>query len=559
MNALANLIFDAARQFASRDAVIGAARSLTFDAVDVESNRLASYLAQSAGLGKGERVAILLHNCPEFVVADFALIKAGLIRVPVNPRYAAPEIEFILQHSGAAALVTSGAFLESIAPLGDALPALRSVIVVDAELGAEQAAMPRTVEWRTALDAGTADPFAVDTTDGDGYMIGYTSGTTGRPKGALTTVHARWANICNCYANEMFVTPDDAMLHVASLAHGSGTKVLPLFAKGATNVLLPKFTPRDFFAMTERHRITISWMVPTIVAMLADASERTAFDTSSLSTIIYGGAPMPEPVLARALAAFGPIFVQIYGLTEAPHPDLVLSKRDHVALAERDTGVERSGSVVTGRIAIGVQLRLLDDAGHDVVPGEVGEIAIAGDHVMTGYWNDRVATSDTLKDGWCLTGDLARVDADGFYTIVDRKKEMIISGGYNVYPREVEDALYRHRNVAECAVVGAPDPVWGETVCAFVVSKEGAIDEAALAEHCARELAGYKKPRRIMFVDALPKTANGKIDKKVLRAHVVPVTTGTQRLSPDDTGFPSSRERQADDTGFPPSRERQRP
>ena len=231
------------------------------------------------------------------------------------------------------------------------------------------------------------DAFAVDTVDGDGYMIAYTSGTTGRPKGALTTVRARWANIGNCYANEMFVTPDDAMLHVASLAHGSGTKVLPLFAKGAANVLLPKFTPRDFFALVERHRITISWMVPTVVALLADAPERLQFDLSSLSTIIYGGAPMPEPVLERALAAFGPIFVQIYGLTEAPHPDLVLSKRDH--LSDPRTGRRAGASgvggapiAVTGGTAVGVQLRLLDDAGRDVAIGGVGEIAIAGEHVM---------------------------------------------------------------------------------------------------------------------------------------------------------------------------------
>ena len=169
--------------------------------------------------------------------------------------------------------------------------------------------------------------------------------------------------------------------------------------------------------------------------------------SSSLTTIIYGGAPMPEPVLERALAAFGPIFVQIYGLTEAPHPDLVLSKRDH--LADRRTGPARgfrgtaASIAVTGRTAVGVQLKLVDDGGREVAPGEVGEIAIAGDHVMACYWNDPAATAETLKDGWCLTGDLARADADGFYTIVDRKKEMIISGGYNVYPREVEDALYR--------------------------------------------------------------------------------------------------------------------
>jgi acyl-CoA synthetase (AMP-forming)/AMP-acid ligase II len=538
MNALADLIATAGRQFAEHVALVGGGCSLTFAAVDADSNRLASFLAHEAALAKGERVAILLPNCPEFVIADFALMKAGLIRVPVNPRYVAPEIAFILGHSGARVLVTNGAFADAVAAATGALATLTLVIVVGEEAqsaaaGAlasrpESTARP-SIGWRDALARGTALPFAVATGDDDGYMLGYTSGTTGRPKGALTTVRARRANIFNVYANEMFVTPADAMLHVASLAHGSGTKVLSLFAKGGANVLLEKFTPRAFFEAVAAHRITISWMVPTMVAMLADAPERTAFDTSSLTTIIYGGAPMPEPVLERALAAFGPVFVQIYGLTEAPHPDLVLHKADHVAA--HATG-RRAAQGVTGRIAIGVQLRLVDDGGHEVPVGDVGEIAVAGVHVMARYWDDPAATAATLRDGWCLTGDLARMDADGFCTIVDRKKEMIISGGFNVYPREVEDALYRCAGVAECAVIGVPDATWGEAVCAVVVAGEATrVDADAIAAHCARELAGYKKPRRIEFVGALPKTANGKIDKKLLRARLVSAAPAAEAVA----------------------------
>jgi acyl-CoA synthetase (AMP-forming)/AMP-acid ligase II len=541
MNAMAELIARAGRQFGEREAVVGAERTLSFREVDAESNRLASCLSRVLGLAKGERVAILLANCPAFVIADFALIKAGLVRVPVNPRYAGPEIEFILNHSGAAAVVTSAAFAGVVATI--AAPALRCVINVEPDT-----ALPGTVgwrdslasalSWRDALAAGSADPFVVDTAAGDHYMLAYTSGTTGRPKGALTTVGARSASIFICYANEMFVTPDDVMLHVASLAHGSGTKVLPLFAKGAAQVLLSKFSAPEFFRLVEKHRVTISWMVPTMVAMLADAPERERFDTSSLTTVIYGGATMPEPVLARALAAFGPVFVQIYGLTEAPHPDLVLAKHEH--LPDPATGVLKAAGA-TGRAAIGAQIRLVDDSGRDVSPGDVGEIIIAGDHVMAGYWNDPAATAETLRDGWCHTGDMARVDAAGLYTIVDRKKEMIISGGYNVYPREVEDALYRHSGVAECAVIGAPDETWGETVHALIVAKPGkAIDAESLLAHCARELAGYKKPRKLTFVEALPRTANGKIDKKALRARfvdaVVPAQAGTHGLPPSDDG-----------------------
>jgi len=522
MNALAELVSRAGREFAGREALASDVRALTFAAVEAESNRLASALAGRLGIAKGERVAVLLANCPEFVVTDFALIKAGLLRVPVNPRYVAPEIEFILNHSGTAVLVTSAAFAEAVARILPRVSALRHVIAVDALPG-----VPGVLTWSDVLALGDAETFAVDTADDDGYMIAYTSGTTGRPKGALTTVAARWASVFITYANEMFVTPSDAMLHVASLAHGSGTKVLPVFAKGGRNVLAAKFSPPEFFRLVEAHRITMSWMVPTMVAMLADAPERERFDVSSLRTVIYGGAPMPEPVLERALAAFGPIFVQIYGLTEAPHPDLILGKHDH--LPDPVTGRSIAAGA-TGRPAAGVSVKLADADGREVGPGEVGEIVVAGSHLMSGYWNDPAATAEVLRDGWCRTGDLATVDARGLYTIVDRKKEMIISGGFNVYPREVEDAIYRHAAVAECAVIGVPDPMWGEAVLALIVAKPGAvIAEDDLRAHCARELAGYKKPRTIGVVAELPKTANGKIDKKALRAaYAEPAATGTR-------------------------------
>ena len=524
-NALAELLSRAGHDFARREAVVGEQRSMTFAEVEADSNRLASYLSLALGLKKGERVAILLPNCPEFVVADFALLKAGLIRVPVNPRYAAHEIEFIMNHSAAAVLVTSAAFASVVGEIRPALASLRCVIVVDKSMPG----VPGTLGWRDALDQGTAATFAVDTVDDDGYMIAYTSGTTGRPKGAFTTVKARWAGVGMTYANELFVTPADVMLHVASLAHGSGTKILPLFVKGGKNVLLPKFSPLEFFRLVEEHKVTISWMVPTMVAMLVDAWDENRFDTSSLRTVIYGGAPMPEPVLQRALATFGPIFVQIYGLTEAPHPDLILAKHEH--LPDPVSGL-RSGTGTTGRVAIGVRIRLVDDAGRDVAPGEVGEIIVGGDHIMAGYWNDPVATEEAVREGWCSTGDLARVDEEGFYTIVDRKKEMIISGGYNVYPREVEDVLYRHPSVAECAVIGVPDGIWGESVHALIVAKPGcAVEAEAISAHCARELAGYKKPRKLTLLAELPKTANGKIDKKALRARFAaakPASTETE-------------------------------
>ena len=557
MNVLADLLGRAGAQFAERTALVGERRSLRFAEVEAESNRLASAFLAHLGFARGDRVAILLANCPEFAITDFALIKGGLVRVPVNPRYTASEIEYILAHSGAVALVTSNAFLAVIGEIPRAKTALRNVILVDdgvstedptkaaIKLATNSDTMPATkpvantttksatavatgpafaldppsrfddIGWNALLEHGSPTRFLCDVEPDDVYMIAYTSGTTGRPKGAVTTFKARFANVMNVYANEMFVSHTDVMLHVASLAHGSGTKVFPFYVKGAKNVLMQKFSTAGFFAAVEKHRVTASWMVPTIVAMVTDAPERTRHDCSSLRTIIYGGAPMPEPVIERALQAFGPIFVQMYGLTEAPHPDLVLGKEDHGP--DPKTGRRVAG--VTGRASIGVRIRLVDQQGRDVPQGEVGEMLIGGDHVMSGYWNDPAATAETLRDGWCHTGDLARMDAKGFYSIVDRRKEMIISGGYNVYPREVEEVLYRHPAIVECAVIGYPDSTWGEGVHALIVSKPSEpLDEDAVTAHCARYLAGYKKPRRITLLDALPKTANGKIDKKVLRS-----------------------------------------
>ncbi len=482
---------------------------LSFGDVEDASNRLASAFLGPLGLSKGDRVAILLPNCPEYIVTDFALLKAGLVRVPINPRLVGPEVAYILDHSGAAALITAPDFADLVAKVRDDLTGLRHVAFTG------DTAPTESMTWAALLSAGVPAPFQVDTVDDDPCMVMYTSGTTGRPKGALTTVASRWASLANIYANEIFVAADDVMIHAASLAHGTGTKVLPHYLKGATNVTLPRFEADAFCAAVAAHGATTTWLVPTMVAMLVDVARQGAHDLSSLGTIMYAGASMPEAILAAGLDLFGPVFVQIYGLTEAPQPDLILPKEDH--RPDPETGCPgRLG--VTGRPAIGVAVRVVDDDGQDVAAGEIGEIILAGAHIMREYWHDPDATAETLRDGWCHTGDLARIDEDGYITVVDRRKDMIISGGYNVYPKEVEDALYDHPAVRECAVIGRADPFWGETVEAVVsLQHEFAATADDLIAHCAERLAGYKKPRRITFVASLPKTATGKIDKKALR------------------------------------------
>lgn len=507
MNILADLITRSAERFAERIAVVCGAHHATFEEVEVQTNALARAMSTSLGLRKGDRVAILLPNCVELILADFALIKAALIRIPINPRYTAREIEHILRHSGSSAIVTDSAHANVVESLVDSLPELRHAIVIS---HSPQAAP--FVSWDELIGGDRVERYAVATSEDDGYMIAYTSGTTGMPKGVVTTVTSRWAGLLHTYANELFITPDDVMLHAASLAHGTGTKVLPYFAKGARSVVMPKFDPIEFFRLVENQRVTTTWLVPTMIGMLLESSS-AQYSLASLHTIFYAGSPMPRPLLRRAMRTFGPIFVQIYGLTEAPQPDLVLAKSDHHVELDLD---DRK-PFPAGYPAIGVGAKIVDDTGKELPCGETGELVVTGKHIMASYWNDPVATRDTLRHGWCMTGDLAQRDARGLYYLVGRKRDMIISGGFNVYPKEIEDVLYQLDAIQDCAVIGEPDPLWGEIVHAFATCKPGRhLTETMILDHCMQHLAEHKKPRRISLVSALPLTANGKPDKKQL-------------------------------------------
>lgn len=505
MNRLASLIHRAAVHYGDREALAGPVGRFSFRDVDRLSNRLGHGLRSRLGLHKGDRVALLLGNDPAFVVADFALIKVGLVRVPVNPRLAPPEVEFIVRHARARVLITDA---DHAATAMAAVAQIEEPVTVVLSEGA--GAIAGTCSLEDVLAAGDDRNPEVDMAPDDPYMIAYTSGTTGRPKGAVTTVSARFASLVNSLANECFVRPGDVMLHVTSLAHGSGTKVLGHFARGARNVLLPRFTPESFFDAVATHGVTTTWVVPTIVQRLVEAAESVEPSCHrTLRTMIYGGAPMASSVQKLALERFGQVFVQIYGLTEAPHPDLVLAKEDH--------GPDLPPGA-TGRPAVGVDLRLVDSDGRDVPAGEVGELLVAGPHVMAGYWNGPEATRAVLGAGWCRTGDLARIDERGYYHIVGRDKDMIISGGYNVYPREVEEVLHAHPQVLECVVYGVADRDWGERVEAAVVLRSGATtDGPGLIEYCRGRLASYKKPRRVVFLSELPRNASGKPDTRVLQ------------------------------------------
>lgn len=519
MNPLASLLTRAERQFSRKAAINFGDRELTFAQVSEAANRLASALATNLGVRKGSRVALLLPNCPEFTVSDWALIRAGLVRVPVNPRLSPAEVEHIANDSGSDVVIYDVEHAPVIQAIRPQLTGARHFVATG-----PAPAPDGSIHWDDVLAQGLAENFEVDAGMDDPYMILYTSGTTGRPKGATTTVRSRWFTIFTSAENENFVEHSDVMLHVASLGHGSGTKVLNHYVKGATNVYLPRFTIESFCEAVQRHRVTTTWLVPTIIGMLLDFPERRNYDLSSLRTIVYGGAPMPVERLKEALRIFGPIFVQVFGLSEAPHPIISMGKVDHMAGTPEQLDRRLAG---TGRPCVGVEVRLVAEDGDEAAPGEVGEIVTRGDNVMVGYWGQPEATAEVLHDGWFHTGDLAVADEDGYIAIVDRRKDMIISGGYNVYPREVEEALYRHPAVRECAVIGIPDERWGEAVKAVVSLKPGhPVTAAELLAHCRQWLAGYKKPQSVDLLDDLPKSPNGKILKRELRK---PYWEGRQR------------------------------
>jgi acyl-CoA synthetase (AMP-forming)/AMP-acid ligase II len=498
MNTIADLVERASDRFAPRVAIVDGERSLTFAEVGVRSARLANVLLDLAP-ERGTRVAVLLMNRLEVVEVDFAIARAGKVKAPINPRLSNDERQFMIANCGAEIVVTEGSDFERVEAIRAELPMLRHVLNVD--------------DHSTYADlmerAGSSRPDVVIELD-QPSMILHTSGTTGRPKGATTTQRARVLSAVNMLLDEFMPSEDDGMVHAAPMSHGSGSKILPFYTRGARSITLSRFDPDLFFKAVTTQGGTSTFLVPTMIRMLLDAPTRQNYDLSTLRNITYGGAAMPMALAEEALAAFGPILTQVYGSCEAPHPVTSLSSVDHLS-----SGHGHLSSA--GHATNGVQLRIVDSSGDDVEPGEPGELLIRGDHLMSGYWNDDKATSEAFVDGWYRSGDVATLSPMGFVSIVGREREMLISGGFNVYPAEVEAALHRHPSISEAAVFGVPDELWGEVVGAAIVVREGhELSQDDVTNHSRAILADYKLPRRVFFVDSLPKGNTGKVLKQEL-------------------------------------------
>jgi long-chain acyl-CoA synthetase len=490
MTNLASNLTNTSRAHAGRVAVRVDNAAMTYQALDEASARVAGLLRQR-GVKPGDRVGIMMPNVAEVPVVYYGVLRAGAVVVPMNPLLKVREVAYYLGDSGARLIFAWHGFADPAR--GGAEEAGAEAIVVN------PAGFPEL------LASADPDLGVVDAADQDTAVILYTSGTTGHPKGAELTHANLISNTEVSRADIVRARPDDVIFGGLPLFHVFGQTVAMnvAVASGACLTLLPRFDATHALRIIADHRVTVFEAVPTMYVALLHAPDRSDYDTSALRLCISGGAALPVEVLRGFEEAFGVPVLEGYGLSET----------SPVASFNHPGREQKPGSI--GTPIRDVRMRVVDGEGHEVPEGEVGEIAIRGPNVMKGYWQRPEATGEAIRDGWFRTGDMARVDSDGYFYIVDRKKDLIIRGGYNVYPREIEEVLYEHPAVAEAAVIGLPHPALGEEIGAAVAVKPGAsVTAEELRDYVKGQVAAYKYPRHVWFVDALPKGATGKIQKR---------------------------------------------
>ncbi len=482
-------------------------RRLTYGEASAHANRFARALG-AAGLGGGDRFAVLAKNCLEYPLVYYAGSKSGAVPVPLNYRLAPPELAYIVNDAGARLLIARGELVEQIESVRGELSSVETWVSLDG---------PRSEGWIDYKEWVAAQPASApeERSDNDAELYQmYTSGTTGRPKGAVLQQSAVIANMLQ----QMAAVPthlDDHSLIVVPLYHAAGAlTALGSISSGTSMVIHEDFSPLDVVSALSDGGVTRTTLVPAMIqaclVMVPDVGER---DYKRLHTIIYGASPIAADVLRKAIELFRCDFTQGYGMTETTATLTFLSPNDHkLALKDRPELL-----LSAGRPLPGTDLRIVDDDDQPVPLGAVGEIVARGDQIMSGYWNLPDASAEALRGGWMHTGDAGILDEEGYLFIQDRVKDMIVSGGENVYPREVENALFEHPAVADVAVIGIPDEKWGEAVHAIVMLREGEDASAEdLVEFCKDRLAGFKRPRSVDFVAALPRNASGKVLKKDL-------------------------------------------
>lgn len=498
-----------ALQFRSSETgVVFGERRRTWGEIVDRVSRLAGLL-RSLGLETGDRVAMLAHSSDRYIEYYFAPLWAGGVIVPLNTRLAPAEMIELLCDSTPKILLVDESFASLVAELRAGAPALRHVIYTG-----EGTTPPDMIDYEAAVAAASPVDDALRG-GSDLAALFYTGGTTGKAKGVMLSHDNLCANAMNAFY-AMGFDEDTVHLHAGPLFHlAAGSRVYSMTLAAGTHVVIPRFTPIDFLEAIQRHSVTAAVIVPTMASMFLDLPDLKNFDLSSLRSFSYGAAPMPEPVLRRLIDLLpGVRFTQSYGMTELSPVATSLTHNWHALQGAR------AGKLTSaGRATASAEVRIVDAEDREVARGEIGEVVVRGPMVMLGYWNQPEQTARALRGGWMHTGDAAYMDEEGFIFIVDRVKDMIITGGENVYSTEVENAVYKHPAVRECAVIGIPDERWGEAVHAIVVPKEGvevAPDE--IIGHCRRLIAAYKCPRSVTIRrEPLPLSPANKIDKKLLR------------------------------------------
>ena len=476
---------------------------LTFDDMNAHCNRLANaFLA--AGITPGERVALLLMNCAEFLETFFALAKIGAVTVPLNWRLVPDELEFILSDSGSTRLIFGREFLDNAAELqgrGDRTDVRRWLQVVSGE----EAVAPFAENFADFRDAAPDHEPVFGGADDDMLYIMYTSGTTGLPKGVVHTHRtSMWG--CLTIAATIYYREADRFLSPLPMFHvGALTPLAVNVYRGVTSIVMRGFDPLRAWELIETERVTIGLAVPAMLNFMLQVPGRDRFDHSALRWCMSGAAPVPESLI-QAYADSGIEIHQVYGLTESCGP---------ACLIDPENALKKIGS--TGKAFFHTDVKIVDADGSQCPPGTPGEILVRGDHIMREYWNQPEATAQTIVDGWLHTGDVAHMDAEGFVYIEDRIKDMIISGGENVYPAEIEKVLEAHPRILEAGVIGQPSKTWGESPCAVIVKRDDALTEADVMDFCQGRLARFKQPKEVVFVDELPRNPSGKILKRILR------------------------------------------
>lgn len=509
--ALGDLLRRSARRYPDKSAIeCGAHIRWTYSEFDALCDRLAAGLL-SEGLEQGERVAVLARNSHSFALLRFALARAGAVLVPINFMLNAEEIAYILKHSGATSLCVDAEFAATGRAASDLVQAITRIRGMEDEAGTTPEGLDSlNLLAATSSDAQRLAQVAID--GADLAQIIYTSGTESKPKGALLTHDAVIWEYVTCLVDTA-IEAGDLMLHALPLYHCAQLDVFlgPSIYVGATNVITATPSPDNIIAHIERRGINSFFAPPTVwIAILRDAGA-TAEALASLKKGYYGASIMPVEILKELISRYPQLRLwNLYGQTEIAPVATVLQPEEQLP---------RAGSA--GKPALNVETRVVDDAGREVAVGEIGEVVHRSPQLLSGYFNDAQRTAEAFQGGWFHSGDLATRDADGYITIVDRKKDMIKSGGENVSSREVEEVVYQLPEVSEVAVIGVPDDKWIEAVCAIVVLKEEtALDEAQVVEHCAAHLAGFKTPKRVVFLDELPKNPSGKVLKRELREAV---------------------------------------